>query len=257
MRGCLSVTCSPHPDRGRRRRRRASHYLRAAGIGTIRRQRCLRRLLTTPRSRHYAPFTDVMRLTPGAAGASVRPPRCPGDTMISPSFARTTSASRRRPRSRPLLASAAAVGLICVSVVAPASAHDDSDTSTYGITNSWDYFSPSGSRCAAEAGLKGVDGPEDLDAILVSATGTDAEVARTDPDALARIVETTGRVGAECEFIWNGGSAEARARALSLVYERYPKVFEAQVERYSGTLERIAADDEFLSFVATVASREQ
>lgn len=112
-------------------------------------------------------------------------------------------------------------------------------------------------RCAAEAGLKGVDGPEDLDAILVSATGTDAEVARTDPDALARIVETTGRVGAECEFIWNGGSAEARARALSLVYERYPKVFEVQVERYSGTLERIAADDEFLSFVATVASREQ
>lgn len=161
--------------------------------------------------------------------------------MLSPSFARTTSASRRRPRSRPLLASAAAVGLICVSVVAPASAHDDSDTSTYGITNSWDYFSPSGSYDQAANGKK----------VHVSS------VARTDPDALARIVETTGRVGAECEFIWNGGSAEARARALSLVYERYPKVFEAQVERYSGTLERIAADDEFLSFVATVASREQ
>ena len=95
--------------------------------------------------------------------------------------------------------------------------------------------------CAREQGLEGVDGPDSIDGLLSAASEAD----------LPQILEKTDKVQAACGDIWAVGSAEAYAAALGSVREKYPDLFDSQEKRYSGALDELAADQEFLRFLAT------
>lgn len=104
--------------------------------------------------------------------------------------------------------------------------------------------------CAAQQGLAHVDGPEDLDQLLVSAD------ASGDPAALDEAVQSTDAVDGECQQIWARGSAEARAHAASLVRAAHARQFNAHERRYAHVIEQINEDEQFKEFVAVALSTD-
>jgi hypothetical protein len=102
--------------------------------------------------------------------------------------------------------------------------------------------------CAADLGLNDVDDPADLDELLFQATSLDTRA--TEGSELDALVELTDRVSSGCQEIWATGSAEAEAHALSIVRDRHPELFDAQVKRYGNTLAEVSADRSFAAFLA-------
>ena len=106
--------------------------------------------------------------------------------------------------------------------------------------------------CAAGVGLDGIDGPEDLDQMLLDATEVENPAP---PEELDALLALTDEVNVACDSIWATGSREAYAHALSVVRDRHPELFDAQIERYEDALDEITLDKEFLMFLATEAGR--
>lgn len=106
--------------------------------------------------------------------------------------------------------------------------------------------------CAADLGLNDIDGPEDVDQLLAEATAIETAAQSREFEELLSV---TGQVTSECGDIWARGSHEAYARAVSVVRERHPDLFDEHLENYAGLLNDISGDEAFTAHLSAVAGR--